>query len=195
MGYMYDNIGNTYQILLDGNYCPADKQAAANYINSWLSSLALADRAKYYANSVYQIFIFCVIEGKKGSWRYRSVAKFPPADQNTPSCKIDIAPGINLGTINAGQTTRDTAIGQIICDKDATVKISLVNATDKSAPPGILRLDDAVVRYDVGGTESSHTWQVNGKNQQPFNLNFSVENTGQNIARKTGSLVLIMEAQ
>lgn len=95
----------------------------------------------------------------------------------------------------SGQTTRGALSGQITCDKDATVNVSLRNVADKSAPPGLLRLDDAVVRYDVAGSATAHTWQDIGKNQQPFDLNFSVENSGQKIARKTGSLVLVVEAQ
>lgn len=126
---------------------------------------------------------------------YNSIGTFPPVDKNAPFCQTDIASSINLGTLSPGETTRGTLTGRITCDKDATVNVSLLNVVDKSAPPGLLRLDDAVVRYDVAGSATAHTWQVTGKNQQPFDLNFTVENAGQKIARKTGSLVLVVEAQ
>lgn len=182
-----------------GTSCPQNKTEAIRFINSKLAAGVIANGSHNYVHrQQYSLFISCGWDNSTsgGTWSYDLLGTpFPPKDENQPLCSTTIPTKVDLGSLTVGETASATLHGRTQCDKDAAVKISLLNVSNATTPPGELAIGDARVRYNIDSNGVKKTYSVQAKNGSPFDLNFTVTDTGKVAGDKNGSIILSVEVQ
>lgn len=190
MGRFVDKVWNSMP-------CPQDKTEAVRFINGILAAgVIMDDHSNFTQRQRYSVYIICRWPVEDGGWSYDLLGTpFPPKDENQPVCSTAIPTKVDLGSLTMGETASATLHGRTQCDKDAAVKISLLNVNNATTPPGELTIGDARVRYNIDGNGVKKTYSVQAKNSSPFDLNFTVTDIGKVAGDKNGSIILSVEVQ
>ncbi|VTT27772.1 Uncharacterised protein [Klebsiella pneumoniae] len=198
-GVTYSVNGLIYSYVSYNEWCEEDLQKQVDWWNRKLSAGIILHSKSTTSVKNYLVQMDCDYGGNRrtGSWTFEQTLPFPPVDESSPQCNVVVPAIADMGNVSFGNIAHVTLSGKITCDKAATMKVRLVNIADRTSP-GVLKIGDARVRYDIDGDPESKIYSVAAaaaSGPLSFSLNFALSHPGSQEGDKSGSVLLLAEVQ
>jgi len=199
MSIFYSVNGLSYSYVSRNEWCEDDLQNQVDWWNRKLGAGIILHSKDTTNIKNYLVQMDCTYYGNRhtGYWRFDQTLPFPPVDESSPQCNVVVPAIADMGNVSFGNIAHVTLSGKITCDKAATMKVRLVNIADRSSP-GVLKIGDARVRYDIDGDPESKIYSVGAaaaSGPLSFSLNFALSHPGYQEGDKSGSVLLLAEVQ
>jgi len=171
-----------------GNDCPEDKEGAAKVMNEILAYVPLREGAVANRKNSYVSIDCRIIGDNKGVWRFEQQVD-TPKNTGGKGCRVSTPAVMGFGTVQQGSKKIISSRFFIDCDKDSTL-----NFYFKSDTPGVLTMEDTIIKYGFSQYMSKKLEvRVDSGERLIWDLVAQIVDTGSTFGYKNAPIILVVD--